>query len=609
MTLVLSTLPLFSCEGSCPLACQCSPSGNVKCSGYTITDTPERLPVHTYTLMLNGTSMRAINERSLADQDLLLRFSLTYSHLHTIHPQAFHVAPQLRSIKLSSNDLSHLPAHVFSPLTSLEEIYLDSNQLETLSADMFVGLDKLMVLDLTRNRLTNLTSDIFDQLTNLTTLNLGRNCIKKLPPTIFQSLTNLCRLRIYNNELEALEAGIFDGLVNLEELSLHQNKIGRLAPQVFWSLNNLRTLTMSSNQLQAVPPKSFYNLYKLSKLTIYKNPLLFLPDELMGHMPYITEFYLFTTNLTTVPRNLFTNMSGLLHLNLHLNDKLRELPSDLFCCLPYLQKLSLRQNNLSHLHPQLFSTLPTLAVLLLNGNNISSLNANIFQNLTGLVTLELTNNNLKSLPGDIFLTNTALNSLTLSGNLWDCNCAIRGIAEWIRRNEHVVRDSADAMCHSPLNHLLRTLSSLHDEEFGNCDPKRVTSYSPIQTDLYEPTIPLHATSTSSLSELTASDATTASPSPSITASSKLTESGIISHHFYETIVVEEVPVYVHHNQHKGWLYVWFLPSNTDEVGFLMFCYILLLCTGLLLILAAIFGMHRLSVTMNKLKNECVNNKE
>uniref|UniRef100_A0A8C7XH21 LRRCT domain-containing protein n=1 Tax=Oryzias sinensis TaxID=183150 RepID=A0A8C7XH21_9TELE len=438
-TLLFSIFPLFYCSASCPSSCQCNPHGEVICVGYTITEIPKNLPVHTYTLKLNDTNMNVIKEHSLAHQDLLLRFSLTHSHLHTIHDLAFHAAPQLKSVKLSSNDLSTLPARVFSPLTTVEEIYLDGNQLETLAPEMFEGLAALLVLDLTRNKLTGPGAGIFDGLTNLTVLNLGRNNIKKFPKNIFHSLTKLRRLRVYNNELESLEEGIFDQLTSLEELILHGNKIEGIAPQVFWSLGKLKILTLSGNHLQTVPHKSFYNMPELSKLTIYKNPLLSLPNELMGHMPDMREFYLFSTNLTTIPENLFANMSGLLRLNLHLNDKLRQLPPDVFCCLPHLQKLSLLPED--------------------------------------------------SLPGDIFSSNAALRILNLSKNPWDCNCAIRDFARWIRNNPRIVVDIDDVLCHSPTYHVLRRVNSLRDDEFTYCDEKR------IQTSLYEPVKTTHVSTT------------------------------------------------------------------------------------------------------------------
>lgn len=621
MILVLSAVSHLTCDMICPITCWCDNAGAVLCAGDTVTDIPKPLPVHTYTLQLSSTNMNVINELSLENMDLLLRFSLVKSHLHTIHPKAFHVAPQIKSVKLSSNDLSALPPGVFSPLTTLEQLHLDGNQLETISPGMLEGLDGLLHLDLSRNKLTSPSSEDFSGLTKLTFLNMGKNFIKKLPPNIFHSLTDLQKLAIYYNEIEELDAGMFDGLINLEELKLHHNQIASLPPGVFSSLRSLKILTLSSNQLLYVPEKSFYNMPKLTQLTLYNNPLLSLPDQLMGHMPDMEEFYLYATNLTTVPGNLFANMSGLLRLNFHLNDRLRELPSDLFCCLPNLQKLSLKSNDLQDLHPDLFSRLATLDILLLDHNRLQNLQENIFQGLGQLLILDLKNNHLKTLPGDIFLSNTVLKNLTMSDNPWDCTCSIRGIARWIRDNEHVVIDGGDVICHSPEYQMLRTLGSLQDEEFKICDATRVTtSCPPTQDEEHESTQQFQSTATDG--ETSAGTSTmkpyyplTDSGSPQTTApstsSATITQpnEGVIcttespSPPFYEKMVAEQGPEFVHHNRHKGWVYVWFLPSNSALSGFLVFCHVILVATGLFLILATIYGMYRLNRSMEVLKAE------
>ncbi|XP_023195547.1 platelet glycoprotein V-like [Xiphophorus maculatus] len=670
MILTLLTPPLFDCKTFCPKSCECQSVGHILCRDRNGRDLLQLLTVHTYTLLLDKANMNVLSEKSLSNKTLLLRFGVTNSHLHTIHPLAFHAAPQLKSIKLTDNDLSTLPAQVFSPLSVIEEIYLDGNQLEIIGPDMFEGLDRLLILDLSRNKIRDLPPDMFDGLSNLFLLNLGRNNIKKLSPTIFHTLTKLQLLRMYYNELEVLEPGIFDRLKSLNVLSLHHNQIKSLPPRVFWSLENLTDLTLSSNQLKGVPHKSFYNMTKLKKLTIYSNPLLSLPDELMGHMPDMTQFYLYDTNLITVPGNLFANMSGLLELNLHLNDKLRYLPPDLFCCLPNLKKLSLRNNSLQDLPPNLFSTLATMKILLLNDNKLKTLPENIFQDLTSLVTIDLKNNDLNTLPGDIFLSNTALKAVTLSENPWNCDCAIREFVRWIRENDRIVLDKDDVICHSPLFSLLRGLHTLPDDEFSFCDEKTTGSLFLIQTVSHEPTQTPYYTSVTPTTKSTTSETTTYSAtvytsassqadtipnglpvfhdvlmvkqgpdyvhhdtqtpyytsdtpttksttlettpySPMVytAASSQADVTPIASPVFYDLLVVEEGPEYVHHNIHKHWVYVWFLPSGSALVGSIMFCYILLLVVGLVLILAAIYGMHRLGTAMDKINAECAQNEE
>uniref|UniRef100_A0A8C5I9Q3 LRRNT domain-containing protein n=1 Tax=Gouania willdenowi TaxID=441366 RepID=A0A8C5I9Q3_GOUWI len=214
MVVIFFTLPHRTYSMICPASCMCSSAGKVECVGLTITDVPRPLPVQTNRLELDKTNMNVINEHSLANLTLLLRFSLT-------------------------RNLPTLPVGVFSSLTSLEQLQLDGNKLYNITSDI-------------RNGLTHLTPGVFDMMTNLTFLTLARNFIKTLPPNIFHSLTNLRRLVLHDNNLEVLEPGIFDALVNLVDLKIYSNKIASLPPQIFWPLRNLHNLSLSSNQLQEV---------------------------------------------------------------------------------------------------------------------------------------------------------------------------------------------------------------------------------------------------------------------------------------------------------------------------------------------------------------------
>ncbi|KAJ3599671.1 hypothetical protein NHX12_033627 [Muraenolepis orangiensis] len=607
---------------SCPVSCQCH-SGDVQCFGLNITAIPKQMPSQTFTLLLNDTNINIINVQTLRNLDLMTRFGLTHSRLHTIHPLAFYATPLLMSVKLSSNNLSTIPVEVFGPLQAcLKQIFLHENQLELISAEMLTGLTKLELLDLNSNRISRLDAGVFHNLSSLIFLNLGSNALRELPPAIFHSLYSLRHLLLYNNQLKVLEADIFSHLAELVELKIHNNRIARLAPKVFWSLGNLVILTLSSNQLQGVPEKSFYHMPKLSYLTLYKNPLLSLPVQLMGHTPFIQEFYLQYTNLTTVPGNLFSNMTGLLRLNLHLNFQLRELPAELFKDLPKLEELSLNLNDLRILHPYIFSGLPLLSLLDLNDNNLRTLPDTIFQNLKAVSTIYLNNNDLKTLPGEIFRSNSMLRELFLKDNPWHCDCQIQGIANWLQTNKQVLLDGEHVMCNSTLDQPLRTLWSLSEKDFYVCNPTTV-GYFPTQRK--SPT----EISTTSLRQSTA--ATTNQPStpqpttfslarsnptsmavpPGTTTTSTTTTMTpstspappsirIQSPPFYDILAVEQWPEFVHHNHHQGGVFVWTLPSNAAQAGFLMTCHILLVTTGALLIYAAMWGMYRLNKAMREL---------
>uniref|UniRef100_A0A8C6WSY9 Si:ch211-117l17.7 n=1 Tax=Neogobius melanostomus TaxID=47308 RepID=A0A8C6WSY9_9GOBI len=253
-TLALLLVPNVSAEELCPSGCSCFSTGFVKCTGHTITDIPVGLPVSTNLLLMSQTKMNVINEQSLANLDKLLRFSLSHSHLHSIHPKAFQIAPQLKSVKLSFNDLYTIPAGVFLPLSTLEQLHIDGNKLANMSPDMLAGLIGLWDLDLKKNKLSNLPSNIFDGLTNLTCLNLGRNSLKTLPPNIFNALV---QLRNLNNKLEELLPHIFANLTSLRTLLLQDNNLKDLPQDIFHGLSSLSEIDLSNNALKTISGDSF----------------------------------------------------------------------------------------------------------------------------------------------------------------------------------------------------------------------------------------------------------------------------------------------------------------------------------------------------------------
>lgn len=608
---LLLMLPHLKCTTGCPDSCRCNSTATVECDGQSITAVPEQIPPGTALLQIHSSSVTALEERSLAGLDLMLRFSLTHSLLHTLHPEAFRSTPLLKSVKLSSNRLSSLPPRVFSPLTQLTQLQLGMNQLETIAPETFQGLSDLRELDLSWNRLLGLAEGLFDGLANLQVLNLGRNSIKKLPPTIFKPLTNMEFLHLYYNKVETLHVGMFDGLDKLTELKLHQNLLASLPPQVLWPLRKMKTLTLSANQLQTIPEKSFYYMPEMEKLTIYHNPLVSLPDQLMGHMPELKEFYLYKTNLSVLPANLFANMSGMTTLYIYANKQLSELPPDLFCCLPLLDQLYLKYNHLVQLHPQLFSRLPTLTLLHLNDNKLQGLAGNTFQALEHVSAIDLRNNQLTTLPGQIFSANSALKSLNLSGNPWDCGCGIRGISKWIRSNQDVVLDKNELVCNTRDDRARRTIGSLTDEDFLRCDAPAWKRYPPTQTD-QPPSGPQSApTPASTATPVGHVSHTTALPlalqaSTSTFTSSLLDTDPILpseapsAHVFFDKMVLEASREYVHNNRGCGPVFLWFLPSSTASTWVLMSCHVLLVAAGVLLCLAVLYFLYQHDKRINEL---------
>ncbi|KAK1805732.1 hypothetical protein P4O66_001996 [Electrophorus voltai] len=591
----------------CPSSCLCEPNGEVKCRG-PVTDIPPLKANQTVRLILNATLIQILNARSLESLTLLLRLGITHSSLRTIHPEAFHSAPQLRSLKLSSNALTVLPPRVFIRLRNLEQLHLNGNLLTSLSMDTFEGLANLTELDISKNQIAKLDASVFQHMKNLISLNLAGNVLRKLPQMVFHNLMHLKSLLLYLNQLETLEEGCFDHLHRMLVLMLHRNQIREIPPRVFWHMPALLTLTLSGNELRYIPGESLYYLPNLTKLTLYKNPLLSLPDQLVGHMPRLQELYLYDTNLTTVPQNLFANMTGLRMLNLHFNKKLSFLPKHLFCCLPNLQKLSLKNNNLQSLHEDQFSTLTNLRILLLSNNKLQSLPTTIFQNLQNLAELELGNNLLRYITGNVFAGAHVLQSITLGGNRWNCICRILDIVEWISENQKLVTDLDVVVCHEPYylkNHPLVSITYASVQ----CHVPPTTAAAtplkrilPLSSTITGITTKPHTSTSGPNTVLTQirslHSALYSSPSSPITTKvfHVNTESGI-SRAFYETVVIDNSPDIVHNNRHLGWVYLWTVPDPGLYNTLLMSLYVAFVVTGVILIVACAYELYRLNKVM------------
>ena len=151
------------------------------------------------------------------------------------------------------NELSELPAGVFTGLTALERLDLSGNRLSELPAGVFTGLTALERLYLHKNELSSLPAGVFSGLTALERLSLEDNDLSSLPDDVFTGLTALTALNLYRNELSSLPAGVFSGLTALEQLYLYDNELISLPDGAFSGLTALVKLNLDNNKLTTLP--------------------------------------------------------------------------------------------------------------------------------------------------------------------------------------------------------------------------------------------------------------------------------------------------------------------------------------------------------------------
>ena len=172
---------------------------------------------------------------------------------------------------MPANQISSLPADVFSGLSSLKLISLFDNQLTTFPAGIFSGLTSLTEIDFRRNQLSILPAGIFSGLSSLTTIRLDSNQLSILPAGIFSGLSSLTTIGFEWNQLNNLSAGIFSGLSSLTTIGLGGNQLSNLPTGLFSGLSSLVSISLYRNQLSSLPEGLFSGLSSLTTLNLSDN--------------------------------------------------------------------------------------------------------------------------------------------------------------------------------------------------------------------------------------------------------------------------------------------------------------------------------------------------
>lgn len=147
------------CEMTCPTNCTCyhdvSWSANVvDCSNAGYIDTlPERIPMDSTQLYLDGNDIRVIGSHSFIGRKKLQVLFLNSSNIDVIHNRTFNGLKDLELLRLDNNKIKELNGYEFEGLITLRELYLQYNHISTIHNATFTGLPELRVLRLDHNRL------------------------------------------------------------------------------------------------------------------------------------------------------------------------------------------------------------------------------------------------------------------------------------------------------------------------------------------------------------------------------------------------------------------------------------------------------------------------
>ena len=149
--------------------------------------------------------------------------------------------------------------------------------------------------------------------------------------------------------------------------------------------------------------------------SLFSNKVSSLKEGDFSGMPNLERLTIRNGELTTLPEGIFSGLSRLRDIYLNHNH-LSTLPEGIFSPLSRLRNIYLNHNHLSTLPEGIFSSLPRLTVIGLSDNQLSSLPEGLFSSLRVLGDLDLSNNQLSTLPSGIFSSSSSLKFLYLNDN-------------------------------------------------------------------------------------------------------------------------------------------------------------------------------------------------
>ncbi len=175
----------------------------------------------------------------------------------------------LKTLDLSSNNLTEFDARAFHGICALENLNLNHNALSEIHPDTFQGLVRLTVLDLSNNQIQGLNHKCFSALASLVTLYIRYNRIMILHPEAFAKLVSLRELYLKENQIK-LDPEL-KLPASLTVLELDENRLDSLSVDFFQGMEKLTSLSLVNNKLKIFP--DFERLRSLQILDLSGNPL------------------------------------------------------------------------------------------------------------------------------------------------------------------------------------------------------------------------------------------------------------------------------------------------------------------------------------------------
>lgn len=230
-------------------------------------------------LNLSNNNLHHIGNLTFQNFQKLRVLDLSFNQLDFLSPDAFSGLLMLEELYLQWNKLANsfdIMSDWSQYLPSILQIDISHNLIGT--QDNQTGqsnFELLQYLDISYNDLTALPAGMFSNCSQLKVLNLGKNPLQNLTEDVFEDISQLEKLYLDNcTSLRYLPSKLFEPLTSLRYLNLSNNpQLSYLSTSSFDALASLRTLDLSHNNLSSLPEVTFQHTPSLQQLYLGYNPL------------------------------------------------------------------------------------------------------------------------------------------------------------------------------------------------------------------------------------------------------------------------------------------------------------------------------------------------
>lgn len=314
--------------GSCPTECSCF-SGIVDCSSRNWTSVPENFAPETTEIFLQNNQIE-----QLANNDLVHLANVEFLHLHDNMINFWDInsfsGPRntLRQLTVNNNQLTSIPAGVFTGMRKLEVLNLNDNQIRMIRSETFADLVSLVQLSINNNGLATIASDAFLNLMNLKYLGLASNDLSAIPDNLLMNSGQLYFFDFSGNELnelpkipssasiivaretriKSLTASSFENAEALEELDVSHNTIYIVEKNAFAGAPKLYEIDLSHNTIEEINDETFSSAPSLVAIDLsYNNRLERVTDgAFVSPRKHLRVVYLNNCNIKTMTGKVFS---------------------------------------------------------------------------------------------------------------------------------------------------------------------------------------------------------------------------------------------------------------------------------------------------------------